>query len=104
MQTTTPVKNPSPKSRFLDLPPVRLTEHRNIVSSEQFQTSCDHALLELVGQIIAQTGQANGNPNAALSGFFRIQGAYEFISQMKLLAEVPKLPNAPTDGQLDHRA
>jgi hypothetical protein len=104
MNTTTPVKNPSPKVRFLSMPPVRLTDHRNIVSSDQFQTSADHAMLELVAQVIQQTGQANGNPNAALAGFFRIQGAYEFITQMKLLAETPKLPETNNEGQLDHRA
>jgi len=72
-----------------------------MVSSDQFQLSADHALMNLTSQIIDQGTQ---NPQMAAACFFRIQGAYEFITQLKTLAETPLIPQVQKNDQLDHRA
>ncbi len=80
-----------------------LTAHRDMVSSEQFDLSSDAALLELTRQLVERA--PDGNQVYAMGAFLRIQGAMEFVSQMKHLAEPVRVPTPkPDGGNLDHKA
>lgn len=99
MSTTPPLKNPSPKQRFQQSPALVISRHRDLVSSPQFDHSTDAALLEMIGRMVTVP---DGNQYAAIAGFHRIQGAYELIGMMKLLAETETVPFTPAVAQLDH--
>jgi hypothetical protein len=95
-----PSVNPSPKTRFMKMAPVILTRHRDMVSSDQFDMSSDFALAEMTRQLVQSS---DGNQYYAMAAFLRLQGAVEYLSQLKNLAETPKLPTPATAATLDHR-
>lgn len=100
MSTTTPVKNPTPKARFQKLAGVILSRHREMVSSDQFDISADAALLEMTREL---AGFKDGNQYTAIASFHRIQGAFEVLGIMKLLAEPAPIVTPLPPAQLDHR-
>jgi len=96
----TPPINPSPKSRFMKMAPVILTRHRDMVSSDQFDLSSDFALAEMVRKLVENS---DGNQYYSMAAFLRIQGAVEYLSQLKNLAETPKETSRVSTPTLDHR-
>jgi len=95
-----PLINPSPKQRFLANPPSILSKHREMVSSQQFDHSSDFALAEMVRELVEH---ADGNQYYAMAAFLRIQGAVEYLGQLKRLAEPVQLPTHKyTEGNLKH--
>lgn len=97
----TPPVNPSPKARFMKMAPVILNRHREMVSNDQFDLSSDFALAELVRQIVERS---DGNQYYAMAGFLRIQGAVEYISQLKNLGETPRIFTPVPTPTLDHNS
>jgi hypothetical protein len=85
----------------MKMAPVILTRHRDMVSSDQFDLSSDFALAEMTRSLVES--RENGNQYYAMAAFLRLQGAVEYLSQLKNLAETPKLPTPATAATLDHR-
>ncbi len=81
-QPTVP-KNRSPKEEYR-ASAYNQAKHRELISEPAFAAACHFALLEHERQIVAQ---ANGNPNMAMAGFFRIQGAVEILDTLRNLAD-----------------
>jgi|SRR5580700_4323615 hypothetical protein len=84
--------NPTPKARF-QLERNNLTGHRALIEHAAFDKSADAALLEyqklLAGQAV--------DGNSAMSAGFRAQGAVEFLSIFKTLAEQTQMPTPRRD-------
>ena len=85
----------------MKLAPVILTRHRDLVSSDQFDMSSDFALAEMTRQLV---DHSDGNQYYAMAAFLRLQGAVEYLSQLKNLAETPKIVTPFTAPILDHNA
>ena len=83
----------------MKMAPVILTRHRDMVSSDQFDLSSDFALAEMTRQLV---DRADGNQYYAMAAFLRLQGAVEYLSQLKNLAETPKINPTPRTPTLDH--
>ncbi len=94
-----PAVNPSPKDRFMKMAPVIMTRHRDLVSSDQFDLSSDFALANMVAQLVAKS---DGSQYYAMAAFLRLQGATEYLSQLKNLAETPREPTIVRAPTLDH--
>ena len=93
------VANPTPKQRFISLG--RIQQHRDMIASEQFQSSCDYALMEYQAQLALRPMPSF---NEAAASHIRLQGALEFIQQLRLLGEVPSNPPIVVErDNLDHR-
>ena len=84
----------------MKMAPVILNRHREMVSNDQFDLSSDFALAEMTRQLV---DRADGNQYYAMAAFLRLQGAVEYLSQLKNLAETPKLPSAASTPTLDHK-
>lgn len=93
--TRLPVVDISPKKRFQAMSTV-VAKHRELVVSDQFQIALDHALLQY--QTVLTSPQLDGN--AAAQAGLKLQGAQEFIRELKLLGEteqpVHRLPQITT--------
>lgn len=84
----------------MKMAPVILTRHRDMVSSDQFDLSSDFALAEMTRSLVES--RENGNQYYAMAAFLRLQGAVEYLSQLKNLAETPKINPTPRTPTLDH--
>ena len=84
---TTPQVNPSPKSRFQSVPN-NISNHRALIEKAEFDRAADAAMLEYQKALAAQAVDGN----SAMSAGFRMQGALEFLSMFKTLAEQTQMP------------
>lgn len=82
--TTQPVRteNISPRTRFQQSG-VRLSAHRDMITSDAFRLAADAALL----QYAADIGQQTKDGNAAMASGFRMLGAQELIQVMRQLGD-----------------
>lgn len=94
----TPILNPSPKQRFMQSG-TRVSDHRNMVSSDTFERSADAALLQYAGVLANAT-----NPNEAMVNGLKLQGAQEFLQTFRLLAETFRAPTATVSDNLNAKA
>jgi len=94
----TPTFNPSPKTRFRESGD-SISKHRALLESGEFQRALDYALLEYQLQAAAQVRDTN----AALAFGYKMIGVQEFISTLKLLSEVPRMPTPAVTENLDHK-
>lgn len=80
-----------------------VSAHQEMVRSDQFDLSSDFAMAELVRQLVEKS---NGSQYYAMAAFLRIQGAAEYLGQLKRLAEPIQMPTPPkpAPANLDHQA
>jgi hypothetical protein len=91
-----PVVNPSPKARFCQSG-TRVSGHRTIVSSEQFEKSADAALLQYQSEVCLSIRDGN----TAMAAGLKIEGAVEFLQTFRLLAESIRILPPPQSTNLD---
>lgn len=97
---TTPVLNPSPKTRFQESGD-SVSKHRDLVDSTTFQRASDFAMLEYANTLAEQATDANASIHVAL----RLRGAREFLGVLRNLSEKPTAPPAtPAIRTLNHNA
>lgn len=89
------IANPSPKTRF-QIGNGNIAAHRSMLELLAFDRGADAALLEY-GKLLA--GQSVDG-NSAMAAGFRMQGAVEFLSFLKTLAETTVMP--PPRRDLDN--
>jgi hypothetical protein len=87
-----PQVNLSPKLRFQKINGA-ITAHRALLENVWFDAAADAAMNELILQLSMQVRDGNG----AMSVGFRMQGAQEFLSMFKTLAEQNQLPKPRSD-------
>lgn len=95
---TPSVTNRTPKERFMQSG-TRVSNHRNMASSDGFQESADCAMLEYTGRLASHSA-----PNEAGVMGLKLQGAHEFLQIFRNLGEnqiAPTIALAPT---LNHKA
>lgn len=98
MAISSPVINPSPKTRFMSSK-ANVERHREMMQNDYLQTSLDFALLEYQAQVAVRTPE-----NVAGAGHFRMLGALEFVQTLKTLAESVQVPVSIVRDNLDHQA
>jgi len=99
---TPPNVNPRPKARFQKVNG-NITAHRALIELDAFDRGSDAAMLEYQRLLAEQTVDGN----TAMSAGFRSQGALEFLSVFKTIAEQVQMPaprrdpdNLPNLGDL----
>lgn len=97
------IKNPSPKSRFQDTPS-RVTKHRDMIASTEFELAADFGMLHYVGQLASGVNPTNPTFNDYAVIGVKVCGALEFLQSMRLLAESRPPIQVQTTDNLDHRA
>lgn len=89
--------NPTPKARFLQTAS-NITQHRQMVDSAPFIRAIDFALLHYQTMLGDQTRDAQ----TAMASGTKLQGALEFVTQLRMLSETQTpIPRRDT-GNLDH--
>lgn len=84
---TSPNVNPSPKARFVSSK-ANTDSHRELISRPDFNRSVETALAQMMW-----LHSSGGEPSASIPGndaagkFYRLQGAQEFLTILKTLAE-----------------
>ncbi len=102
MDTSNPVKNPTPKSTFQS-DTNRTARHRSMIHSPEFVIGADMAMLEYQSQL-AQI-DLQGNMTAAAAAHLRMLGAQEYLFCLRNLAEKPQPKMTPrVMDNLDHRS
>lgn len=74
--------------------------HKHLIELPSFEFGIDAALL----QYTASLTQGQLDPNTAMAAGWKIQGAHEFVLQLKMLAETMKPPVPRVMESLDHNA
>jgi len=88
--------NAGAKTRYMQSSSV-ISAHRNLMTSDVMRNALDYAFLAYQERV------ATTEPQMAAAGFFRLQGAREFIEQLVTLAENPvRIPTKDMDN-LSHR-
>lgn len=77
-----------------------ITKHRDMVSSNEFQRGADFAMLQYNMILSNQTANAD---SAMLSGM-KLQGAIEFLTVFRMIAEPIQMPKPQVMENLDHHA
>lgn len=95
-----PLINPSPKQKFQQTP-ANIHAHRELMQNDDFERGVEAALLEYQS-LLSRTDPFNFNQCAA--AHLRIQGAQEFLHQLRHLAEQPKVMPSVMPQNLDHTA
>lgn len=90
---TTPA-NPSPRLRFQS-GNGNIAAHHNLIELPAFDRGIDFAMLQYSSDL-SESGQNQDNMKAMANGY-KLQGAKEFLSLLKTLAEVPQFPMARKD-------
>ncbi len=94
------IDNPTPKSRFQGSS-VYVSDHRHLVDTPAFVRAADAAMLEYQRRLVAQT---SGQYEAMATGL-KLQGALEFLQQLRMLAEPEAKGQTPLPvPSLNHRA
>lgn len=94
------VQYKSPKQRMVEDAP-RVSSHRDMLASEEFNQSIEAALLEYQRFLASITSD---NFNAFAAAHLKMVGAQEFVRVLFELCETPT-PRAPAPTRnLDHRA
>lgn len=91
--------NPSPKSRFLENQDA-VKRHLDLIVNPHFIAASEVALLQLVRETV--TGY-DKNPQTALAGFHRIEGAYLYLQTLRTLGVSAPLPVISDPYNLDQR-
>lgn len=96
------IKNPTPKDRFQSSD-VRISDHRKMVASEQFERACDFAMLEYGMRLRA--GLDEDSPQSIMNAGLKAAGAQEFLLILRNLSEKPIAPATLSIAKnLDHKA
>ena len=93
-----PAINPTPKARFQQSGD-SIAKHRNMVDLPEFTRATDFALLEYQMLLAKQTQDTQ----TAMAAGLKLQGALEFLTQLRLLSETAKVPTPQIVEQLNHR-
>ena len=101
--TETPVINPdpTPKQKF-HTNPTFVAAHNRMVESQEFDLSCDIALMEYQRLLVA-LGQNEVNLNAAAVAHIKITGAMEYLKTLKGLGLKFTIPAAKQTGNMQHK-
>jgi hypothetical protein len=96
--------NPTPKIRFQEIKGA-VEAHHGLIETESFKRACDVALLEYNRKLAANLGLSpvQGAQFEAMANAWRLQGANEFLAELRMLGE--KQPEAKPPGLarvLDH--
>lgn len=92
-----PNVNPTPKAEFLANPQF-VKMHRDMMQQPMLTVSIQYAMLHYQ-RVMAEARSVDAT--AAATSFFKIQGALEFISLLKNLAEMPEIPKTiPNQSKL----
>lgn len=89
--------NPSPKTRFQSIKK-NISDHRDMIASQTFQTSSDHALMEYAG-ILAKLPLGE-----AAASHFKMMGAQEFLQTFRNMGEMPTPVSPRIVDNLNHEA
>ncbi len=101
---STVVRNPSPKSRFQEVPK-RIELHRDMVASPAFEVAADFGMLNYVASL-ATNLPINATPtfnDYAVIGV-KVCAALEYLQQMRLLAESRPAIKSVANDNLDQNA
>ncbi len=94
------IANPTPKARFQQSG-TAISDHRHLVDSTPFIQAADFAMLEYQRKLVMQAT----DQYAAMATGLKLQGALEFLQQLRMLAEPePKGESRPMVPSLNHRA
>lgn len=94
------IANPTPKVRYQSSAIV-VGQHRMLVDSESFIHATDFAMLEYQRKLVMQSI----DQYAAMATGLKLQGALEFLQQLRMLAEPEAKGQTPvTVPSLNHRA
>jgi hypothetical protein len=97
--TIRPNLNPSPKQRFQKAS-ATVSRHRDMASGDAFQTGADFAMLQFTSDL-ARTVK---DQVTAMSAGLKLQGAYEFLQEFRLLAETPRPPQTTATDNVNPNA
>ncbi len=98
---STVVRNPSPKSRFQEIPK-RIELHRDMVASPAFEIAADFAMLNYVASLATNLPMTTPTFNDYAVIGVKVCAALEYLQQMRMLAE-SRPASAPTiTDNLDH--
>jgi hypothetical protein len=89
-----PTANPTPKTRFQEIKGA-IDAHHTLIESESFKRGCDTAMLEYQRKLSANLGLATQHQAEALANGYRIQGANEFLAELRNLAEASAKTQPP---------
>ena len=89
-----PSRNPTPKQRFCSTT-MAVSAHRTMVDSDAFTRGCDFAMLQYQLMVAGQITDAN----AAAAVGMKLQGAIEFMTVLRNLAD--SAPPAPRKVDLN---
>lgn len=91
--TQTADVNASPKVRFIANGKA-VRAHRDMVDSDEFHYSCDYALLQYIHDLAPR---CNDLPSSSAVGY-QLRGAIDFVSTLKRLGEIERVPKRQMDG------
>jgi hypothetical protein len=90
-------QNPTPKERLMEIPNA-IAKHRDLVSSNEFIRGADFTMLQY-GMILSN--QTTNTDSAVVSGL-KMQGAIEFLTVFRMIAEPIQMPKPTVMEGLDH--
>ena len=96
-----PTVNPSPRARFKAVKHC-VDQHRELIARQDFQIALDYSLQQMLWEMTGGAGPVQVIGNDAAAGFYRLQGASEFIRILKTLAESPVIVPTPDPGEISH--
>lgn len=94
-----PLKNPQPKIRF-QASGDNVSKHRDLMDSPEYQRAIDFGLL----QYVAAVSQGITDGNTAMAAGFKILGAVELLSTVRMLSETPMPVVVAPVPNLNHQA
>jgi hypothetical protein len=92
-----PIVNPSPGQTFRSNP-TWINQHRELIVSDAFLRATDYGFREYASLL----AKANDSGNAAMAMGFKIQGALEFLKELRKISETPRETAPVKPDQLDH--
>jgi hypothetical protein len=84
-----PTPNAAPKTRFMEVES-NVSKHRDMLALREFERGTDFAMLQYQARLTSQASTAD----AGMINGLKLQGAAEYLLELKMLAEAPK-PAAP---------
>lgn len=94
-----PTPNASPKQRFMEVES-NISKHRDMVGTREFERGTDFAILHYHARLTASPATAD----AAMINGLKLQGAAEYLLELKMLAESPKAAAPKVVETLDFKA
>ncbi len=82
----TPTPNAAPNQRFVETES-NISKHRDMIGTREFERGTDFAMLNYHARLTSVRGIT---PDTAMMTGLKLQGAAEYLLELKMLAESPK--------------